>query len=152
MSQWFQNIYEAGWQTVEEILSTLGTSEPNLAYGSRSADRNIDGNSAAGVRRAKIIDLGLLLDAHRVFLVVTLMPEADGRTNINFRVYPASGQTCLPPNLQLIVLDESGETILEAQSRSADNSIQLGFRGDRGDCFSIKIALEDASVTEDFVI
>lgn len=219
LNQWFQNVWETGWQTVEEILNTLGTPEANLAYGSRSAalsresspaiealiellhtnrDKStllgavdllghiapgnsdaiialtdllsttrdddtrrqaavslgkIDpGNWAAGVRRAKVIDLGLLLDAHRVALVVTLMPEADHRTNINFRVYPTGGQTYLPPNLQLIVLDESGEAIMSAQSRSADNSIQLGFRGDRGDCFSVKVALGDASVTEDFVI
>ncbi len=219
LGQWFQNICEAGWQTVEEILSTLSTSEPNLAYSSRNAEHNrenspaipaliellqnhrdkstrlraadllghiandnndaiaaltdllgttkdddirrqaavslgkIDpGNFAAGVRRARLVDLGLLIDDCRVVLAVTLMPEAEQRTNISLRVFPTGQQTYLPPHLQLVVLDESGEIILEAQSRSNDNSIQLAFRGDSGDGFSIKVALGDVSVTEDFII
>lgn len=220
LSQWFRNIFNAGWQEMEEVLDILGTHPANLAYrnagvrkpassqqeaistliellqNSRDqgtqlkivdllghiAPNNEDAiqaltnllnntqnertrreaslslrkitrsHSQAGIRRAKIIDLGMQLNEHQVVLVVTLMPEAQEKTNIHLRVYPVAQQTYLPPNLHLIVVDESGETVLSVQSRNSDNAIQLEFKGDPGDFFSVKLALEDANVTENFVI
>lgn len=225
LTQWFQNKFEAGWQTFEEILDTLGAQQAHLAYEfTRSPDRKVrntsslereaipkliellqktrdretqwrtadllghldpgnkdaiaaltnllnktqddetrrqasvslgkidPGNSQAGIRKAKIIDLGIQLDAHPVVLVVTLMPETEGKTNIHLRINPADTQTHLPPHLQLILLDESGESLFLVESRNADSAIQLGFRGDRGDCFSVKVALGEAMVTENFVV
>ncbi|KAB8329988.1 DUF1822 family protein [Scytonema tolypothrichoides VB-61278] len=61
-------------------------------------------------------------------------------------------QIHLPENLQLIVLDESGATCLMAESTSADNSIQLEFSGQPGEPFSVKVALGDASITENVVM
>jgi len=52
----------------------------------------------------------------------------------------------------LIILDESGEVFLEAQSRSADNWIQLEFRGEEKEHFSVKVVFEDVNITEDFAI
>ncbi|MBW4493480.1 MAG: DUF1822 family protein [Oscillatoria princeps RMCB-10] len=223
LGQWFQNIFDAAWQTVEEILEGAGTQEANLAYSFGGAERfrnrassaqnaiptliellqesqdkgthrrvvdllghiapgnaeaivalsellrntqdddvrrqaavslgKIDpGNPAAGVRRARVIDLGMRIGDHQVVLVVTLMPEPDLRINTHWRVYPAGSQTYLPPGLQLEVLDEVGETVLSVQSRNADNAIQLAFRGERGDSFRVRVALGDTCVTEDFVL
>lgn len=141
LSQWFENIFDAGWQTLESIF---GAESPHLV---RSRRRTAD-----DVRRGKPIDLGMQLAVNPVVLavVVTLMPE--GKLGILLRLYPTGEQECLPPNLQLIVLDESGEIFLDAQSRNADNSIQLQFSGVPGESFSVKVALGDVSVIEDFVI
>jgi hypothetical protein len=65
---------------------------------------------------------------------------------------PPQGQTYLPSNLQLMVLDEDGETVIDAYARSDNKTIQLEFGGEPGDCFSVKVALGDVSVTENFVI
>jgi hypothetical protein len=67
-------------------------------------------------------------------------------------VHPIGNQNYLPSLLQLIVLDESGETFLQAQARSADNYIQLQFSGEPGERFSVKITLNDVSIIEDFAI
>jgi len=222
LSQWFQQIFDGGWQTVEDIIDTLAVSEANLAYRSGSRDRVMDvsattpqaipalvellqtnpskstrlrvvdllgdiakGNpeaiaaltsfldqasdqdsrrqaavslgkidpshAQAGIRRAKIIDLGLRVSGHPVVLTVTLMPEPNYKTNVHLRV-DATGQTYLPPNLQLIVLDEEGNMFRQEESREADNGIQIEFRCTSGDSFSVKVALGEASVTEDFVV
>jgi hypothetical protein len=52
------------------------------------------------------------------------------------------------------VLDEAGVTCpeLQVQARSDDNWIQLEFSGEPGERFSLKLALGDVSITEDFVI
>ncbi len=109
-------------------------------------------NPQAGVRRIKIIDLGMQLDGNRVALVITLIPEANGETNVQLRVYPAEERNYLPPKVQLIVLNEQGEQFLEAHSRSADNWIQLELSGECSDSFTVKLVLGEACFTKEFVL
>jgi hypothetical protein len=92
------------------------------------------------------------LAGYPVVLVVELIPETDRRRNILLQVHPTGDRTYLPPHLQLTVLDEAGLIFLEAEARSADNYIQLQFSGLPGEQFSVRVALGDTSVVEDFVI
>lgn len=109
-------------------------------------------NASAGVRCGKVIDLGMQLGEIQVALVITLMPELDHKTNVYLRVYPLKGEKTLPPNLQMIVLDDKGEIVISTESRSVDNAIQVDFTGDREDNFIVKIALKNASIMEYFVL
>jgi hypothetical protein len=52
---------------------------------------------------------------------------------------------------ELIVLDDTA-VFWGARSGKADNWIQLEFRGEPGERFSVKVALGDASIVETFVI
>jgi|GEM_PF-329034 len=106
----------------------------------------------AGMRRVKLIDLGVQLDSKQVALVVTFTPQGDRGTNVHLRVYSAGEQTYLPPNLQLIVLNEKGETFLQAQSRSADNWMQLELNGEWGDSLIVKLVLGEASFSKEFIL
>ncbi|MFB2917906.1 DUF1822 family protein [Aerosakkonema funiforme] len=218
LSQWFQDVFEAGWQTVEQLF---GTEEGNLAFQTRSIslfreeDPNreaiiktllqhiyqgkpehqrkqaaeklgeigtgnqeaiaglihlisttgdeetrwtaaeslwmIDpGNPTAGVRKA--IDLGMLLAEHPIALIVAILQKADRKVAVLLRLYPMKNQKYLPPNLKLIVMDDAGNTFLEAEARSTDNCIQLKFTGSREERFCVKVALGEANITENFVI
>jgi hypothetical protein len=141
LSRWLDNIFEAGWQTVEALLSTQAA---NLALSTRSAEQ-------FSIRGGKLIDLGMQLANQQVVLIVKLTPRSESEVDIRLGVYPAFGQIYLPPSLQLMVWDESGNC-LETQARSIDDWIQLEFSGEKGEHFSVKVALGDVSVTEDFVI
>ncbi len=141
LNQWFQGIFDTGWQTVESLLSP---SEVRFAY--RGRDSAIE-----FPRRAKLIDLGIQLAHHSVALVIELRPQADQQTEILLQVHP-TGADFLPPQLHLSVLDNANNTFLEVRSRSADNYIQLQFSGNVGEQFRINIALEDHRVIEEFVI
>jgi hypothetical protein len=66
-------------------------------------------------------------------------------------VYPANGKILLPEDLQLIVLDEAGKSVMQAEARST-KSILLKFSGEAGENFGIKVALGDVSITENFLI
>lgn len=152
LSRWLQNIFEGGWQTVEALFSTEAA---NPAFSVRSADllrENHSKNPVASVSGGKLLDLGMLLTGHSVTLIVTLAPSSNEELKIRLRVNPAGGQIYLPPHLQLIVLDESGATCLQAQARNADNWMQLEFSGEPGERFGVKLALRDVSITEYFVI
>ncbi|NEP57065.1 MAG: DUF1822 family protein [Symploca sp. SIO2G7] len=211
LSQWLDNIFEAGWQTMEELFSnrvlrpimpfapiSLGESQRTNSedvkrlieqlYVSQT-DRNQSeaiatpdsdpktallhllqtsqdqetrwkaaellweiepDNPAAGIRRAK--NLGMHLAGYSVALMIAILPKFNGRVAILLRMYPIGDQHFLPPGLQLIGLDDTGTPFFEAQARKKDNNIQFRFTADPGDCFSVRVALNDASVTENFVI
>ncbi len=155
LSQWFKGIVDAGWQTLEALFNTEAA---NPAFSIRTAEQsreNDANNPADGIRRGKLIDLGIELAGNPVALVVTLMQvEASEEIDIRLRVYPTGQQNYLPPGLQLIVLDESGDSVPEfkAEARSADDWIQQEFSGKPGEPFSVKVALGDVSITENFVI
>ena len=151
LSQWFTDVFETGWQTVEALLNPT---ELDFAFRFRSADSAVLVESEqldSGHRRGKLIDLGIQLADRPVALIVELTPEG-GKRNILLQVHPTGNQIYLPPLLQLTVLDESGLIFLEAQARSADNYIQLQFSGLPGEQFSVRVALGDASIVEDFVV
>ena len=143
LSQWFENIFESGWQQIETLL---GTQPTNLALSLRSTPE-------AGVLRGKLIDLGMIQHQDQaVVLVVALTPLHEQEMDISVEVHPKSGQTYLPPNLRLMVLDNLGDAVMEAIARSANSNIQLQFSGSPGERFSVKVALGDVSVSENFVI
>ena len=152
LSQWLQNVFEIGWQSIEFLLDRAQT---NLDFSFRRANSSKEPESqhpSGSVRRAKLIDLGMQLAGYSVALTVELRPESEQKTDIVLQVHPTGSQIYLPPLLQLIVIDESQKTFLEAQARSTDNYIQLQFRGEPRERFSVKIALGDISITENFVI
>lgn len=145
LSQWFQNVFEAGWQTIEEIL---GTQAPFSLCNTRSVVQDIV-ERCIGV---KLIEFGSSPANYPVALVVSITPEIDGKVNILLRIYSNDEQKYLPPSLQIIVLDELDDLFLEVKSKENDNWIQLEFLGERGDRFSVKVVLENNSITEYFVI
>ncbi|MCA1993699.1 MAG: DUF1822 family protein [Coleofasciculus sp. S288] len=160
LSQWLENCFEAGWQSLEALL---GIDQQNLAFSFRH-DAQL---SKVGVQGVKLIDFGVQLGNQSVALLIALTlakrdevqptegiaPETEEKLGILVQVHPVGGETYLPPNLKLCLLSESGKTLQEVQSRSHDNYIQLRrFRGQPGECFNIQVALGAAKITETFVI
>lgn len=144
LSQWFKNLFETDWQPFETLFGT-----ENLAFSFRS-DFQL---SEATIRRAKLIDLGLQLGRQSLVMLVAITPEADQKVGILVQVHPIAGENFLPANIKLALLSISGETLQEVQSRSQDNYIQLKrFRGLSGEGFNIQITLDNATMTETFVI
>ena len=111
-----------------------------------------DRQKEALIRRAKLIDLGIEIANQSVILILEVRPEANQQTSIRLQLHPTGNEIYLLPGLQMTVLDEYGAVFLEAQARDADNYIQLQFRGELGEQFSVMLALNHPILTEDFVI
>ncbi len=152
LSQWLQNIesaFESNWQTLESFLSELqGNLIFRFATTPRSSRTDAE-NPTLSVSKVSKITLG----DYPVALIVNCQQKSDDKRDILVRLYPRNeAQNYLPPATQLIILDENGEVFLEAESRNADNWIQLDFRGVPGEQFSVKVALGDANIVENFAI
>ncbi|GAB4176983.1 MAG: hypothetical protein Fur006_08350 [Coleofasciculaceae cyanobacterium] len=96
-------------------------------------------------------DLGLYLAGEAIALMVGILSKSDGTMLILLRAYPLK-QPHLPPGLTLIVLDDTGNTVQELESRQRDDYIQFKITADVGDRFSVRMILNDASFTESFAV
>ncbi|NER51547.1 MAG: DUF1822 family protein [Symploca sp. SIO1A3] len=109
-------------------------------------------NPAAGTRRVKLIDWGMQVGGNAIALSVALIQKVNGQVGILLRIYPTGDAAYLPPELKLLLLDESGQILREVTARQADIYIQLKLNGQPGEQFSVSVALGEGSITEDFVI
>jgi hypothetical protein len=102
----------------------------------------------------QIKDLGLVIQGHKLGLMVAAIPLQGGRYAVLTRVYSIGIEHCLPPHIRLNLLSEEGEQIYQAESRSTvmDRYIQVYFTAGIGDRFNIRVSMDDASVTESFAI
>ena len=141
LSQWLNQQFETGWQSVESLL-TSPTVE--LALNFRAAR-----TTAA---RAKAIDLGSQLITQSVLLVVRLTATAATEMEIIVKVQPGNGQTYLPAQLELAVLDAEGASVMAARANSANKNMQVQFSGKPEEHFSVKVTLGNVSVIEQFVL
>lgn len=134
LRQWVEGIFTTDWQSPELVL----------ASSFRSKDTT---TRSKGISRAKVIDLG-----RQILLLVQLNPTASEIFDIRLRVYPGDNSIHLPPNLQLMIIDEAGNTCMEAQAKNADGWIQLEFSCQHEEKFSVKMVLDGTCLTEEFVV
>jgi predicted negative regulator of RcsB-dependent stress response len=139
-----------------EVLSALiklieSTQDEETRWSAAESLWHLDSNnSVSGIRRVK--DLGMLIGVYPVALMVAVLPKIDETRAVLLRVYPMRNHKCLPAQLQLVVLDGAGNIFLETEARELDNYIQLKFSGSPGEQFSVRVALGDAGITEDFIL
>ncbi len=150
VGQWFDNVVEAGWQTLDDLFG----SGPDLALGLRGDPNEIGPNETGPnkieLRRAKAIHLG---NGHPpLWLFVRLEPEENGRYGIRIRLLPMAADTSLPPATRLTLHSGDGDLVQTVTARQQDAAIQLKrFRCPPGTAFAVDIAIADAAVTESFV-
>lgn len=134
------NLVETGWQTLAAIETFMSPeAQMELAFNVR--------RGAAPVKCGKLIDVAKGSD--RVALVVGIHEATPPETDISVEVYPTGEQGYLPKNLELIVLDDMGKPVMQAQARR-NKKIQMEFSGEPGEAFSIRLAMGDFSMTEAF--
>ncbi|WP_237396265.1 DUF1822 family protein [Okeania sp. KiyG1] len=102
LSQWLNNIFDSGWQMVEDILEIK---ETELLFAVRS-------QSNPRVIKAKKINLG---KQDNIRMVVDVMSISNNQRSIIVSVYPSKDRTYLPLGLKFDILDSSGEFLQQKQ-------------------------------------
>ncbi|MBD2018822.1 DUF1822 family protein, partial [Leptolyngbya sp. FACHB-36] len=140
LSQWLQEVFDAGWQAMETIVSPA-----SLAFNFRRDD-----DVPPSIRRVKRIQLGGELPD--VLLVVALAIESDSRRRIWVQLLPQERGATLPETLQLSLLSPTGDVLQSVQAGSDSSYIQLRrFKCAPGTQFRLGVAIADVSVMEAFV-
>lgn len=153
LRQWFDEIFEVGWQAVKTLLNSTDLT-PEISFRTSNLEvPDVASNfTRSAICQAKLLHLGEPSLGLSAILLVEIQRSENDNIDIVLQVHPRMPQPFLPPDLQLLVLDEAGNEFMEARSRHADNYIQLQFGGNPGEKFSVKIALGNARAIEEFEI
>jgi hypothetical protein len=142
LSQWWNNVFETGWQAIEDLLAP----QPDLAFNFRQTN-----STTEQVRRVKQIQLNAELPT--LLLVVMLEPEADNRMRIWVQVLPQPGESYLPANLKLELLSMNGDVVQSVQAGEMSNYIQLRrFKSPPGAEFRLQVAIANTFTYENFIV
>jgi hypothetical protein len=142
LSQWWRNVFEAGWQAIEDLFE----SSPDLAFNFRRDDA-----TQAQVQRVKSIQFGVEFPS--VLLAIVLEMEADGRMRIWVQLLPQAGAAYLPADVRLELLSMTGEVLQSVRAGSTSNYIQLRrFKSPPGRRFRLQIAIADSLICEEFMV
>lgn len=149
LGNWLQGIFDQTWEAIETISQPshleLGW---NFRQRSRTSSQTTDSHLST-IERVK--RLCLEPDQSEIALLVGLTPTTPSEMNISVELYPTQAYSHLPEGLQLIILDQTGKSVMQAEAGGSEKLL-FKFSGESGEQFSIKIALRDISVTEIFVI
>ncbi|HAX80573.1 MAG TPA: hypothetical protein DCY88_33245 [Cyanobacteria bacterium UBA11372] len=139
LSKWIQNSFDTGWETLEALFDSTPS---ELAFNFRQSP-------ATNIERGKLLKFEQA--GQQVALLVGLIPTQQSEIDISIEVYPLGTQAKLPPHLQLILFDETGTSVMQAEA-GGSKSLEFQFSGEPGESFGVKVTLGDFSMTEKFII
>ncbi|MCM1985350.1 DUF1822 family protein [Lyngbya confervoides] len=172
LQDWLRGIVSHEWQAVDALIaSTVFTwnlgfrGDQNTAFAPKprslaqgaqeNASPSVSGPREGVIRRAKLLewinptheeDLALIPS---LVLVVEVTPEAERGAQICLQLHPQNSPACLMPNVKFAVLDGAGAGFMQATSRQEDNYLQLQFRGQPGERFTVQVTVNEF-VSRDF--
>ncbi|MCC3583522.1 MAG: DUF1822 family protein [Microcoleus sp. PH2017_37_MFU_D_B] len=168
LGNWLKNVAETSWQKIEEGKQNLEElifpdESPAFVFrsggNSRSEDTSRGHQSSismfpeADITRAKLIDLGMRLGKTTVALLVGIAEDSDRTIRVHVQLHPAIGDRYLPTNIKLSLISDVGENLHEVKSTVQNKCILLkDFYVDPEESFTIRVALDDYSITENFVV
>lgn len=148
LSQWFDIVAQSGWQIVESLLETP---QPAFSFRTESQKLTFESQIPDEETRGKLLDFGIPEFDNSLALLIGISPAQTATFNIRLKVIPLGDATHLPKDLDVSILDESGQGIMQAQTRESQ-TLELRFGGEVGDCFQVRLTLNDQSINEQFVI
>ena len=137
LSQWLENIFDTSWHSLENFLAD----SPQLVF------RGSSGYSV--VERGKHLELKGTEKS--VNLCVGIKPTKSVQMDISVEVYPGKKQKHLPEELQLTIIDEKGQSVMQALAEKSQ-SLEFQFGGLPQETFIVKVTLGNSYAMEKFII
>ncbi|WP_413160029.1 DUF1822 family protein [Capilliphycus salinus ALCB114379] len=149
LGNWLQGIFEGAWEGIETITRPYNL-ELGWNFRQRSRSSSVTSNShTSEIERVKIVSLEP--PGTEMALLLGVTPTTPSELDISVELYPTQAHSHLPQELQLMILDHSGKSVMQAEAGGSERLL-FKFSGESGEQFSIKIAWREISVTETFVI
>ncbi|NEQ77537.1 MAG: DUF1822 family protein [Okeania sp. SIO2C9] len=147
LRRWFEGFFPAEWQSLQS-LSTSPTRSLRVSNDSISQSPTDDVTISCG----KIINWGSGINEQATELAVKLTDKFEEEIDICVRLSSTNKIPYLPPGLRVQILDESGNSCMEAEAREADDWIQLEFGCKPQEQFTVEMILNEQIIRENFVV
>lgn len=135
LDNWFQDLFETGWQMATELLET-----PTVTPAFRNS----------GVAGAKLITIGS--NHQPIILIVRVKNTTPSDRDVEIEILSELQQEYLPSDLQLMLLDSDEDIVMEATTRQQNRNLKFEFSGTSGETFSVKLRLFDDDFQETFIL
>ncbi|MCW6037243.1 DUF1822 family protein [Spirulina subsalsa FACHB-351] len=145
LSHWFKQIFPEGWHSWESLL-TLEKKEVAFAFRSPLTQEMPKKDQ---VKRGKFIEFSP--QGERISLLVGIEPIDEQEMDISVEIFPRGHKKILPHKLQMLILDDEGDSVMNAEARSTER-LEFKFSGEIGEQFAVQLVLGDSIITEHFVI
>jgi len=151
LSQWFDDLFETGWQAVETLFPNSGDLKFALRRSANFRDGKTWRGSGDSIRRVKSIAVGE--GEGTVALLVELSRESDDRVGVRIKLAPGPEMPHLPAKIRLSLISETGETLKSIEARDRDDLLQITrFKCSSGYHFSLRVQLDEIDAIETFVV
>ncbi|HAC64312.1 MAG TPA: hypothetical protein DCF68_12420 [Cyanothece sp. UBA12306] len=135
LDNWFQDLFETGWQMATELLET-----PTVTPAFRNS----------GVAGAKLITIGS--NNQPIILIVRVKNTTPLDRDVEIEILSELQQEYLPSELQLMLLDSDENIVMEATTRQENRNLKFEFAGTSGETFSVKLRLFDDDFKQTFTL
>ncbi len=150
LSHWLQNQFEESWQALDSFIkNTQVAYSIRTKYAYRTVPQSME-ESQPGIERIKLLGSEIEQAGKPIAMLVEVKPISISAVDIGIEVSPTQISES-PQNLHVMILDETGEIVMEAQAKSTEE-IKLEFSGEKGDRFSVQLVWDDLCLTEQFAI
>lgn len=140
LADWWQDTFQPGWEAIAQLLNPNQQQPAFRSKPTPSAQMQM-------VERGCKITLG----DRDLSLLVNLQQGEESGYSVCVEFWPADA-TYLPPGLHMAILDDENVPVLEAHAKDSNETIKMEFNGETGDRFSVRMELESASLTHEFLL
>ena len=165
LTNWLQNIVEESWTSLENVIGP----EMHLNYQVREVEQSLrqtnvqstpplSGNPLTECIHGKTIHFNTGQRTETIALITEIIDNPSPDLSINLKICPPatkgehSAKVFLPSGLEMVVVDETGDTVMQAQARDENRTIKLGFEAEPGDRFQLHMSLDDTVIVESFLV
>jgi hypothetical protein len=150
LSQWLQHQFEEGWQAIDAFIKdTQVAYSVRTKYAYRTVPKSPE-ESEHSIERIKLLGAEIEQASKPIVMLMTITPTSASSLDIAIEISPTH-VTQSPQNIKVMIVDETGEVVMEAQAKSTEE-IKLEFSGEKGDKFSVQLVCDDIYLTENFMI
>ncbi|MEM9219305.1 MAG: DUF1822 family protein [Cyanobacteria bacterium P01_F01_bin.150] len=168
LTNWLKNIVEESWTSLDHVIGP----EMQLNYQVREINPSFqqDLRSTPAISKkprtecayGKTIRFNTSQRTETVALITEIIDSSSADLSINLKICPPatkgepkedhSEKVFLPPGLEMVIVDETGDTVMQVQSRDENRTIKLGFEAEPGDRFQLHMSLDDTVIVESFLV
>ncbi|NET41604.1 DUF1822 family protein [Okeania sp. SIO2B3] len=148
LRRWFEGFFPAEWQSLQLLSTSTSTRSLRVSRDSISQSPTDDLSISCG----KIINWGSGVNEKSTELAVKLTDNFEEEIDICVRLSTTNKIPYLPAGLRVQILDEFGNSCMEAEAREADDWIQLEFGCKPQEQFTVEMSLNEQIIRENFVV
>lgn len=164
LGTWFTRTAQEGWsdltsQVIQQLnLACLESSERSPAFRNSTAsaatitDVKTKNNLREGISKVKLWELSQQGQTSKIAIIVNFAPTSGEEVNIAIRLFPTGNNLYLPVGVIIKILDDSDKTILQVETTSNNDKIELYLSGKPQEIFTVQGIYDHHMQTEKFVI